>query len=230
LVKRARAGKPPSSARKTPKKQSAGPDSAAEQRILEAAHAVFVRRGTAGARMQEIADEAGVNKALLHYYFRSKDRLALAIFQRVAAAVFGRIAQLLMSDAGLEEKVRGIITIYLDQFTKTPYAPAYVISEVNLHPERAGQFLEMISRSSGASPVQMLALLQRQIDARVASGTMRPIAADQFFTNLVSLCVFPFAAQPLLRAVLQIDEEGFADFIERRKVALPKFYLDALRP
>ena len=205
-------------------------DSSTEQRILDAAHAVFVRRGTAGARMQEIADEAGVNKALLHYYFRNKDRLAQAVFQRVAASVFGRIAQVLMSDAELEDKVRGIIAVYLDQFARTPYAPAYVISEVNLHPERAGQFLEMISRTTGASPLDLIAMLQRQIDARVHAGTIRPIDADQFFTNLISLCVFPFAAKPLLSAVLRLDEAGFQDYIERRKTALPQFYLDALRP
>lgn len=205
-------------------------DSTTEQRILDAAHTVFIRRGTAGARTQEIADEAGVNKALLHYYFRDKDRLALAVFQRVAAAVFGRIAQVLMSEAELEEKVRGIIAIYLEQFTRTPYAPAYVISEVNLHPERAGQFLELISRTSGASPLDLIATLQRQIDARVRAGTMRPIDADQFFTNLISLCVFPFAAKPLLCVVLRLDEAGFSNYIERRKTALPKFYLDALRP
>lgn len=211
----------------TPKPRARDKDT--EQRILDAAHVVFVRSGTAGARMQEIADEAGVNKALLHYYFRNKDRLALAVFQRVAAAVFGRIAQVLLSAAELEDKVRGIIAIYLDQFARTPYAPAYVISEVNLHPERAGQFVEMLART-GASPTQILALLQRQIDARVRAGTLREIAADQFFTNLVSLCVFPFAAKPLLCAVLQIDEAGFGDYIERRKTALPRFYLDALRP
>ncbi|MGH7679684.1 MAG: TetR/AcrR family transcriptional regulator [Gemmatimonadaceae bacterium] len=205
-------------------------DRTTEQRILDAAHAVFIRRGTAGARMQEIADEAGVNKALLHYYFRNKDRLSLAVFQRVAAAVFGRVAQVLTSDAELEDKVRGIIAIYIDQFVKTPYAPAYVISEVNLHPERAGQFLEMISKTSGASPIDLVAMLQRQIDARVRAGTIRPIDADQFFTNLVSLCVFPFAAKPLLSAVLRLDEGGFQDYIDRRKTALPQFYLDALRP
>jgi TetR/AcrR family transcriptional regulator len=205
-------------------------DADTEARILDAAHAVFVRRGTAGARMQEIADEARVNKALLHYYFRSKDRLAHAVFQRVAASVFGRLALLLTSDAELEDKVRGIIGIYLDQFARTPYAPAYLIGEVNQHPERAGQFLEMISRGAGASPVAALGHLQRQIDARVKAGTMRTIAADQFFTNLVSLCVFPFAAKPLLCAVLRLDEAGFAAYIERRKTALPQFYLDALRP
>lgn len=205
-------------------------DVSTEQRILDAAHTVFVRRGTAGARMQEIANEAGVNKALLHYYFRSKDRLAQGVFQRVAAAVFGRIAFLLTSPVPLEEKVRGIIGVYLEQLSRTPYAPAYVLSEINQHPERVSQFLELVSRGGGVSPKQIVTLLQSQIDARVRDKSMRPIAADQFFTNLVSLCVFPFAAKPLLCAVLQLDERGFADYIERRKTALPQFYLDALRP
>ena len=205
-------------------------DVSTEQRILDGAHAVFVRRGTAGARMQEIANEAGVNKALLHYYFRNKDRLAQAVFQRVAASVFGRIAQLLTSPGTLEDKVRGIIAVYLEQLSRTPYAPAYVLSEINQHPERVDQFLALISQAGGVSPKQIIALLQTQIDASVRGKSMRPIDADQFFTNLVSLCVFPFAAKPLLCAVLHMDERGFADYIERRKRALPQFYLDALRP
>ena len=205
-------------------------DVSTEQRILDGAHAVFVRRGTAGARMQEIANEAGVNKALLHYYFRNKDRLAQAVFQRVAAALFGRIAQLLMSPGTLEDKVRGIIAVYLEQLSRTPYAPAYVLSEINQHPERVNQFLELVSQGGGIAPRQIIGLLQAQIDARVRDNAMRPIDADQFFTNLVSLCVFPFAAKPLLCAVLQMDERGFVDYIERRKTSLPQFYLGALRP
>src|SRR5207237_128187 len=106
-------------------------DADTEQRILDAAHQVFIRRGTAGARMQEIADEAGVNKALLHYYFRSKSRLADAVFQRVAGGIFTRLGDAVRSDAELEDKVRRIIGIYLEQLSKTPYVPGYVISELN---------------------------------------------------------------------------------------------------
>src|SRR6478672_8925324 len=109
-------------------------DDAAEQRILDAAHKVFIRRGTAGARMQEIADEAGVNKALLHYYFRNKSRLADAIFQRVAGGIFARVIEVARSDAQLEDKVRLIIGAYLDQLSRTPYAPGYVLGELNHDP------------------------------------------------------------------------------------------------
>ncbi|HNA17232.1 MAG TPA: helix-turn-helix domain-containing protein, partial [Ferruginibacter sp.] len=53
-----------------------------EQKILESARNVFIQKGLAGARMQDIADHAGVNKALLHYYFTSKDKLFNIVFEQ----------------------------------------------------------------------------------------------------------------------------------------------------
>src|SRR5579862_6619724 len=90
--------------RSGPKPPPAGRDGLTEQRILDAAHAVFVRSGTAGARTQEIAREAGVNSALLHYYFRTKERLAEAVFARAAGELFPAVLRILNSDASLEEK------------------------------------------------------------------------------------------------------------------------------
>jgi TetR/AcrR family transcriptional regulator len=207
------------------------PDADTEQRILDAAHVVFIRRGTAGARMQEIADEAGVNKALLHYYFRSKGRLADAVFQRVAVGIFARLGDAVGSDAELEDKVRHVIGIYLEQLSKTPYVPAYVIGELNQHPERARQFLDAIrpSRDGGGVP-EFLAKLAAQIQGRVRAGTMRPISPRQFMANLASLCVFPFAARPMLCVVLGLDDRGFKDFIDERKAGLADFFLSGLRP
>src|SRR2546426_12649910 len=91
-----------------------------ERRILDAAHAVFVRRGTAGARMQEIAAEAGVNQALLHYYFRTKDRLAQAAFQRAASELMPAVIQALGSDGDLESKVARVIELELDHLSRAP--------------------------------------------------------------------------------------------------------------
>src|SRR5687767_14983760 len=173
-------------------KKPAALDTDTEQRILDAAHKVFIRRGTSGARMQEIADEAGVNKALLHYYFRNKSRLADAIFQRVAGGVFARVIVIASSAASLEDKVRGIIEAYLDQLARTPYAPGYVLSELNQHPERGRQLVDALGRmQAGATPQAVLDALQRQIDEQISAGAIRPISAQQFLVNLVSLCIFP---------------------------------------
>src|SRR5688572_13967969 len=96
---------------------------ASEQRILAAARSVFIRRGTAGARMQEIAEEAGVNQALLHYYFRTKDRLAEAVFAEVAGRLAPAIVGALGSDEPLERKVEEFVRIYIDTARQHPYIP-----------------------------------------------------------------------------------------------------------
>jgi AcrR family transcriptional regulator len=208
-----------------------GHDRDTEQRILEAARLVFVRRGTAGARMQEIAAEAGVNQALLHYYFRSKERLAEAVFQQVAGRVLPTVLGLLGSDLPIEAKVEQIVTAYLDAFSRSPFLPGYILSELHHHPERATQ---LFSSAVGGSPNEIgttiLTRLGSQIEARVRTGTMRPIAPEQFMVNLLSLCVFPFAARPFLRVALGLDDDAFARFVEQRKRELPSFFLNALRP
>ena len=228
LTKRSNSMVKPTGRKKT---APSAPDADTEQRILDAAHAVFIRRGTAGARMQDIADEAGVNKALLHYYFRSKSRLADAVFQRVTSVIFLRLSETAGSDAEIEDKVRRIIAIYIDQLSKTPYVPAYVISELNQHPERTRQFFDAV-RPAGApkGPPPFLLKLGKQIDARVRAGTMRPISAGQFIANIASLCIFPFAAKPMICTLLDLDERGFNVFIEERKTGLPEFFLSGLRP
>jgi len=206
-------------------------DRATEQRILDAAHAVFVRRGTAGARMQEIAAEAGANQALLHYYFRSKDRLAQAAFERAAAQLLPAVIQVLASDLALDAKVTRVIELELDYLSRAPYLPGYIISELTHHPERARQ---LISAVTGQSPddirPRILATLRQQIDARVKRGAMRPIAPEQFIVNLMALCIFPFAARPMLAALLDQDQPAFEQFIARRRQDLPAFFLGALRP
>ena len=124
-------------------------DTDTEQRILRAARKVFVRRGTAGARMQEIAAEAGVNQALLHYYFRSKDRLAEAVFREVAGHLVPAVLRMLGAESSLEEKVEGFVHLYIDAVRQSPFLPGYILSELHHHPER---LLAMKGAAGGAEP------------------------------------------------------------------------------
>jgi TetR/AcrR family transcriptional regulator len=208
-----------------------GRDGDTEQRILEAARVVFVRRGTAGARMQEIAAEAGVNQALLHYYFRSKERLAEAVFRHVAGRVVPTVLGVFGSDLSIEAKVEQIVAAYIDAFSRSPFLPGYILSELHHHPERATQ---LFTSAAGGPPDQIARAirekLRAQIDGRAKAGTMQPIAPEQFMVNLLSLCVFPFAARPFLRVALGLDDDGFARFVDQRKRELPAFFLNALRP
>jgi TetR/AcrR family transcriptional regulator len=199
-------------------------------RILDAAHEVFLQRGTAGARMQEIADVAGVNKALLHYYYRSKDRLAEAVFQRAARLLMPPVVSTLLSDLPLEEKVERAIGLYLASLSRTPGLPIYLLSEMHHHPDRLGRLIEKVA-GGGLEWIapRIFARLAEQIDEQVRAGRMRPMAPEQFVINLASLCVFPFAARPLVTAALG-GTEGWDRFLEERRETLAAFFLAGLRP
>jgi TetR/AcrR family transcriptional regulator len=207
------------------------PDGETEHRILEAARQVFIRRGTEGARMQEIAREAGVNQALLHYYFRSKERLAAAVFQMVAGRILPALIDTLGSDLSLAEKIDRLIALYLQNLALNPFLAGYVLSELHHHPERAAQLL---TGAIGAEPAlvvpPVMEKLRRQIEHAAAAGEIRSISPHQFVVNLVSLCVFPFAARPMIGVILGLDDRTFPRFIEQRKTELPAFFHNALRP
>lgn len=206
-------------------------EEATEQRILDAARTVFLRRGTAGARMQEIAHEAGVNQALVHYYFRTKDRLSAAVFQQIASRIFPALTQTLAADISLDDKIDRLITIYLDNLSLNLFVPGYLIAELHHHPERVQQLL---TGAIGADPKNImpaiLKKLEKQINERVHEGTLRAITPQQFVINLISLCIFPFAARPMLSIIFGMDDAGFMRFIEQRKRELPDFFRSALRP
>jgi len=206
-------------------------DADTETRILDAAHAVFMRRGTAGARMTEIAREAGVNHALVHYYFRSKQRLAEAVFRRAIGQFFPAMIGVLASDAPLEDKVRMVAAAQIDMLQKNRYLPGYLLAELNHYPERAELLLSSIA---GATPdvvrPRLFGKLAEQLDAAAREGTLRPITPQAFVLNLVSMVVYPFAARPFVMAVMGLDDARFTAMMQERKTELPEFFLAALRP
>ena len=206
-------------------------DADTESRILDAAHTVFLRRGTAGARMTEIAREAGVNHALLHYYFRSKQRLAEAVFRRAIGQFFPVFLGVLASDAPIEEKVRLVAAAQIDMLLRNRFLPGYLLAELNHYPERAEQLL---STMAGTSPStvrsRLFGTLGAQLEDAARRGVLKPITPQEFVLNLVSMVVYPFAARPLVMAIMGLDDAAFGAMMERRKGELPVFFLAALRP
>ena len=205
-------------------------DGDTEQRILQAARSVFIRRGTSGARMQEIAAEAGVNQALLHYYFRSKQRLAEAVFREAAARLVPAVLRLLSSDAALEQKVEGFVHLYIDTVREQPFLPGYILAELHQHPERVRGLQEAIGVQPAMVAKTLLAKLRTQLEEGAKSGTLRRIAPEQFIVSLLALTVFPFAARPVLDLALGMNDDGFGRFLDERRAELPAFILSALRP
>lgn len=199
-------------------------DGATRDRILAAAHRVFLRQGTAKARTQEIADEAGVNKALMHYYFGTKEALADAVFGAAAAQLLPRVFAILADETkSIEAKVRAVVREQVDFHLARPYLAGYVVSEAHTQPER----VQAVLRQAGTAP---LGVLRRQLAAAAAAGEIRRISVEQFVVSLMALLVFPFVVRPVFEAILGLDDERFPAFIDARKRELPAFFLAGLRP
>src|SRR5687767_7881314 len=194
-------------------------------RILDAADAVFVRRGLDGARMQDIADQAGVNKALLHYHFRSKADLARAVWLRIASSFVPGILQMMTSDLSLDEKIDRFVDAYHTRLTRHPYLLPYVISEAARHPDFVDNFYSPERRQAARL---MIDKLRAQIDLLVKARRIAPVSAEQFFITLAGSCLYPFAARPMVTEALGLSRTKFDDLMELRRRELPAFLKRAL--
>jgi AcrR family transcriptional regulator len=199
-------------------------DPTTPDRILDAAHRVFLRRGTAGARTQEIALEAGVNKALVHYYFGTKEALAEAVFQRVASVLLPAIFGVLSApDLTLEERVRRVAERQVAFHRSHPYMAIYLLGEVHTAPERLESLVGPHGRPS-------LAPLQAQLEAAAVAGVIRPIGVREFLVNLMSLLVFPVVGRPMLGHVLEMEAAEYDRFLDQRAEQVVTFFFAGLRP
>jgi TetR/AcrR family transcriptional regulator len=194
-----------------------------EHLILNAARKVFIEKGLDGARMQEIADEAGINKALLHYYFRSKDKLFGMIFQEEIGKFFPKMFSIMASpDISFDEKIRVFVDSYISIFINNPFLPSFIIREINSNPENVRQYFV----KSGFN----IEIVKVAISNLAQQLNMSFDEARHFMINMVSLCIFPFAGRPLIEKILfQDDKAEYNQFIEERKKVVADFLINSLK-
>ena len=198
-------------------------DKGAEERILAAAKKVFTTKGMAGARMQDIADEAGINKALVHYYFRDKDKLFEVVFLAEAQKFFPKINAIFNSEATLFAKIENFVNEYIDEMQENPYLPWFVMNELHRDPD---QFMYKIwGENNLPKPGKFL----EQIENEVKKGTIKKISPVHLLMNLLSMTIFPFVAKPMLTRNLRLNEKQFKEIMEQRKSEVPGFIFDSIK-
>jgi TetR/AcrR family transcriptional regulator len=198
-------------------------DIGAEEKILAAARKVFMSKGMAGARMQDIADEAGINKALLHYYFRDKDKLFGTIFTEEALRFFPKINMIFQSEAPLFEKIQNFVTEYIDEMQGNPFLPWFVMNEINRDPD---QFLYKIwGEDNLPKPAKFL----EQIETEIKNGTIKKISPMHLLMNMISMTIFPFIGRPMFVRNLRLTDKQFSAIMEQRKAEIPKFIIDSIK-
>lgn len=186
-----------------------------ETKILDSAWEVFIQKGFEGTRMQEIADHAGINKALLHYYFRNKERLFTAVFENTIRQIGPALSAFMNEDIPLEIKVWKFVDNYLEMIKKFPQMPLFIMNEISSNPERILQnlnFEEYIDFHN----------LETQLQEEYEKGHIIKVDIRHFIVNIIGLTVFPFAAKIIIQKNLRIKEKDWLDFIEERKKVIPQ--------
>jgi TetR/AcrR family transcriptional regulator len=198
-----------------------------ETRIFEAALGAFARKGKDGARMQEIADAAGVNKAMLHYYFRSKDALYGRVFDYVLGQLVRAFGAALAHDGG--SSFAATLRLFIGTYTDFVAAHTDVMRlMVNEMLSGGAAVREAFGRSVGEGFVDQL--FGARVEAAVAKGEIRPVPPRHLLITVVSVCIFPFIAHPIVSLLMPEAETRRAAFLAERKEHLFTLLYDGLRP
>ena len=193
-----------------------------ETRILEAATTVFIHKGLSGASMQDIADEAGISRTSLHYYYRSKDKLFDTVFEHVVGALISQQRYVINADMPLIEKMKLFVDNTLNFLLNNPGSVSFLVHELNATPERMIKLI--ISRNLDIEK------LKTQIANEIQNNRRSEFDAAQFWASLIGMCIMPFVAKPMIvRFFLDESEEQFREFIQNRKQHILDFLMKYIK-
>ena len=188
-----------------------------EERIKAAARKVFHQKGYAGTRTRDIAEEAGINHAMVNYYFRSKEKLFQIVMIETMTYFFQGISAILNEETtSLEQKIEQVVAKYIDLLLEEPELPTFVFNEVRTNPE---PFIE----NSPIYKALQNSVLARQYGEAVARGEISEPNLLQMVLNVISLVIFPFIAQPILIALNKMDNDQYKALILERKKLIPQW-------
>ena len=192
-------------------------DTSTEDRIKAAARKVFHQKGYAGTRTRDIAEEAGINHAMLNYYFRSKEKLFGIVMMETMAQFFKGVSDILNNkNTSLEQKIELIVNNYTDLLLEEPELPTFMFNEVRANPETFvanTPILQALEHS----------VLARQYAEAVAQGRITEPNLMHSVLNVISLVIFPFIAQPIFTALSRTDKEAYKSLMLQRKTLIPQW-------
>ncbi len=197
-----------------------------EEKILDAASTVFTKKGFAATRTEDIARQAGMNRALLHYYYRDKQTIFNIIFETQFSEFFKGL--FVIFDAGnisFFEKIRRMIHHEINTLLKHPDLARFVINEIAQDPER----LLKHGNKIGINPRILIDAFEKQTEEEIKNGTIRPIEGRMLLIHIMSLCLYPFVARPVLETLMQLNSEQFTALMERRKEETYEFIINSIK-
>lgn len=175
-----------------------------EEKILEAAKTVFMKHGLYGARMQDIADNAGINKALLHYYFRNKEKLFDQVFENALSQYFEQMNVFSDTSVPLIERINKYIDNIIDFFSEYPQMSMFIIKEISINPDLFRSKVAEIKKKNG---IMLISRLEDEMEEQ----KIPEIDPILFLMNLHSLCAYPFLASPIFQNIINNHNPQWKD-------------------
>ncbi len=194
-----------------------------EDKIMLSATRIFVLKGKAGTSMQDIAAEAGINRTLLNYYFRSKDNLFEQVFSKIFSKFLPSIVNTLTSDIPVQMRLENFIDYYFTMLIENPVIPLFILQELTSNPQRLINSL----RSGGLNADIMLKALEEEMNR----GNIKRMDTREIMVNFMSLIIFPFAARKIIEEMIfSGDKEAYSLFLMQRRENLKLTFINSLKP
>jgi AcrR family transcriptional regulator len=191
-------------------------NSSTEQKIKEAARKVFTRKGYAASRTRDIAEESGLNLALINYYFRSKEKLfEIVMTENIQAFVHERVTEIINNrDTSLPEKIEKLVDSYIDTLVANPDLPLFIMNEIRTNPNNI-ILMRMGFKERADNSHLMEQLNELKKNARFKINPLHLIM------NIMGMIIFPFIASPILQNVGGLNREQFNQLMRERKKLIP---------
>ena len=198
-------------------------DQSAEVKILEAARHIFVEKGFNGCSSREIAKEAGMNVALVNYYFKSKENLFQLVVSSIMKEFAHSIFEVFKTDLSLEQKTRILIENEFDLLSRHPEIPTFIIGELSKKDQNFFQCLDFENDIEKAS-------IHKQVSEAQANGEMRKIDFVNIMLLIMSNCHFPFLAKPMIQTVHSVTNAQYQDYLKIHKQYVTEMVINYLFP
>lgn len=197
-----------------------------EQAILKAATKLFLEKGFKATSTTEIAKVVGCNQALVHYYYRTKDRLFDAIFENKIGSFIGSLLKINHEDLPFETKLAKRIESHFDAISEDPRLPLFFFNEISTNPKR----LESLKSILGDLPREAFSQMQKELEIEIEKGTIRQTSVYDLLMTIVSLNIIVFLAEPMFKTITKISDEEFQLLQARRKKENVHIILKSLKP
>ena len=192
-------------------------ETSTEDKIKNAAHIVFLKKGYAATRTRDIAEEAGINLALLNYYFRSKEKLFDIVMFETLQHFFKSIAEVFNNEkTTLDNKIETLVIGYIDLLKANPNIPLFLMNELKMQPD------ELVAKM-GMKEIIMKSVFLKQFQQGIANGKIVAIHPMHFMMNLMSITIFPFVASPMVKGMGDLSQKQFNELMDQRKLLIPKW-------